>query len=97
MHSNLIRMLGAFGQFFIVLAIATILVCCLIVVLSLWLPLVALAEMTSFIILTVFTVVNLSLWRIRKMPQYQGKLERRTYPVLGAVLCVGLIVLKLFY
>jgi len=77
--------------------IATVLICCLIVVLSLWLPLVALAEMTSFIILTVFTVVNLSLYRIRKMPQYQGKLERRTYPVLGAVLCVGLIVLKLLY
>lgn len=45
---------------------STLLITALILVLALWLPLLTLAEITSLITLVVFSLVNLSLWRIKR-------------------------------
>jgi amino acid transporter len=45
---------------------STLLITVLILVLALWLPLLTLAEITSLITLVVFSLVNLSLWRIKR-------------------------------
>jgi APA family basic amino acid/polyamine antiporter len=58
---------------------ATVLVTGVILVLALWFPLVQLAKFTSFVILVVFALINLSLLRIkRRDPNPAGV---RTYPV----------------
>ncbi len=46
--------------------VATLLVGMVILIMALWLPLVTLAEITSLITLTVFSLVNLSLWRVKQ-------------------------------
>ena len=76
---------------------ATILITLLILVLALWLPLVALAKATSFIILLVFTVVNLSLCRLklRGEPTPEGVVNYPiVIPAVGFLLCLGLLVLQ---
>jgi amino acid transporter len=45
---------------------STLMITAAILVLALWLPLVTLAEITSLITLLVFSLVNLSLWRIKR-------------------------------
>ncbi len=63
---------------------------------ALWLPLVTLAKLTSFAILLVFALVNLSLIRIKKRQQPQANI--RVYPVWvpygGLVLTVLLLVFQ---
>jgi amino acid transporter len=72
---------------------ATLLATLLVLILALALPLVALAKVTSFIVLLVFAFVNLSLLRIK----ITKPAEPDTYtcwfavPVLGAALSLGLI------
>jgi amino acid transporter len=53
---------------------------------ALWLPLEQLARATSFCILLVFVLVNLSLWRIKHRPadDYRGFRVRRWVPATGA-------------
>ena len=46
--------------------LATVIVSLLVLVLALWLPIETLAKATSFFLLLVFTLVNLSLWRIKR-------------------------------
>jgi amino acid transporter len=46
--------------------IATASVALLLLVMALWLPLETLAKMTSYFLLMVFTLVNLSLWRLKR-------------------------------
>lgn len=45
---------------------STMLVTLVILMLALWLPLITLAEITSLMTLIVFSLVNLSLWRIKR-------------------------------
>lgn len=45
--------------------LATVLVSGAILAMALWLPLLSLAKLTSLITLTVFTLVNLALWRLK--------------------------------
>lgn len=63
---------------------------------ALWLPLVTLAKLTSFAILLVFVLVNLSLIRIKKMQQPLPGI--RVYPLWipygGLVLAVMLLILQ---
>ena len=57
----------------------TVVVTLIVLFFALWLPLIALAKLTSFIILIVFALVNLSLYFIkRKHPVYEGKIN---YPI----------------
>jgi APA family basic amino acid/polyamine antiporter len=51
---------------------STILVTGCILVLALWLPLVALAKLTSLITLSIFAVVNLALWRTKRRAPAPG-------------------------
>jgi amino acid transporter len=66
--------------------IATVLVTVLVMLVALWLPLESLARATSFFILLVFILVNLSLWRIkhRGHDDYGGFTVGRWVPATGA-------------
>ena len=70
--------------------IATIATVAVIVMLALWFPLLTLAKATSFVILIIFTLINLSLIRLK----LSGAIRRRGLwiPVLGSGLSVALIV-----
>ncbi|MFQ6023910.1 MAG: APC family permease [Acidiferrobacterales bacterium] len=68
-----------------------------VLVLALWLPLVTLAQATSFITLIVFALVNLALWRLKLQgPPPSGAPSYPLWvPVMGFALCIGLIALQL--
>jgi len=73
--------------------VATAAVAAGVLVFALWLPLVTLAKLTSFAILLVFVLVNLSLIRIKKIQQAPPHI--RVYPVWvpygGLVLAIVLL------
>ncbi len=72
---------------------ATLLVSAITLAFALWLPLVTLAKLTSFLILIVFTVVNLALMRIkRRDPDPKG-----IYRVPFWVPLTGFVVNVLFF
>ncbi len=77
--------------------IATILVSSIILVLALAGRLAVLAEMTSLIVLLTFSVVNLSLWRIkRKIPKVEGVLCVPSFlPLVGFIVCIGFVIVEL--
>lgn len=72
-------------------ALATLLMGGLTLLAALLLPLVTLAKATSFIILIIFTLVNLSLVRLRRQPHFVALSSIPSWPVLGAILCLGLL------
>lgn len=78
--------------------VATLLVSVVTFGFALWLPLVTLAKLTSFLVLIVFTVVNLALIRIkRRHPDPEGTyLVPFWVPVAGLVVNVTFLVLQLF-
>lgn len=55
-----------------------------VLILAIWLPLVGLAQATSFLLLIVFCFVHLSLWRIKRSEP--GPPGVRTYPIWVPVL-----------
>ncbi len=71
----------------------TLIVSALVLLFALWLPLVTLAKLTSFIILTIFFLVNLSLWKVKhiKHEEYSSTMNTPNFPLLGAALCLFLI------
>jgi len=79
--------------------LATSLVVLCVIVFALWVPLVALAGITSFLLLIVFALVNGSLIRIkRREPRPEGVIFYPDWvPVGGLVLSVALIVVSLFF
>ena len=82
--------------------LATVLVSVVILLFALYFPLVVLAKFTSFIILIIFTLVNLALWKIQR-DNYKGASPEsvihikklRSYPVLAALLCIGLVLFQI--
>lgn len=78
--------------------LATALVTLIILVLALWLPLITLAQATSLIILIVFALINLALWRLKARCEPHPA-DVRTYPVwipiIGFLLCAGLLILQI--
>lgn len=79
--------------------LATILVALCILIFALWLPLVTLAKITSFIMLILFSLVNLSLIVIKSKPVIadEGIITYPTIiPVIGLFLCLALIGLQIF-
>ncbi|MEN8146745.1 MAG: APC family permease [Campylobacterota bacterium] len=78
--------------------IATLLVSIVTLGFALWLPLVTLAKLTSFLILIVFTVVNAALIRIkRRHPDPEGAyLIPYWVPVAGLVVNLTFLTLQLF-
>ena len=79
--------------------VATIFIAVLLLVMALWLPIVELARMTSFIILTVFALVNLSLFTI-KIKEKQVDVSRGHFsiplwvPGVGFLLCAAFILVQ---
>lgn len=69
-----------------------------ILILALWLPLATLAKTTSFIILTIFLLVNIALLAIKRRPSetpYQGLTLPAFVPLLGLLLCVAMLASQL--
>lgn len=79
--------------------VATVIAASAVMVLALWVPLVMLAAITSFMILIVFGLVNLSLIIIkRRDPRPEGVVIFPAWiPVVGVFLSVGLIVVSLAF
>ena len=71
---------------------AVVLVTASIALLALSLPLVHLAQATSIVTLSVFTLVNLALWQIGSRANAPVRLRRwRLWGVLGALMSAGLL------
>ena len=77
---------------------ATILAGMLILLFALWLPLVVLAKLTSFIILGVFLLVNIALVWVKKtdVQPVAGPCYAMQVPIIGAVLCLALMILQIY-
>jgi amino acid transporter len=78
---------------------ATALMTITILVLALFFPLVTLAEATSTIILIVFALLNVSLWRMKRRgdPLPDGApCYPIVLPVLGFAACLGLLAFHLW-
>ena len=75
-------------------AVATLIV----LVLALWLPLVTLAKATSFIIMVVFALINLSLVRIKhRLPRPEGiRIYPVWIPVAGFLTATGFVVFQMY-
>lgn len=75
---------------------STALVTVIVLTLALWLPLETLARTTSFVILIIFTIVNLSLFIIkRRIPRQAGAACYPVWvPVVGVVLCGSLVIFQ---
>ena len=76
---------------------ATLAVSLLVLIFALWLPLLTLAKLTSFVVLSLFCLVNLSLLRVRRrepappgVSVYPGWL-----PGLGLACCLGLLLAEI--
>jgi hypothetical protein len=63
------------------------------------LPLVSLAQLTSLLVLTIFTLVNASLIVIKRRGEaHQGYISvPQVIPYLGVALCLGTLGLQLLY
>ncbi|MDH4230720.1 MAG: amino acid permease [Nitrospirota bacterium] len=75
---------------------STVFVVFITLVLALWLPLVTLAQIASFVVLIVYSLINLSLVIIKK--RYPSPNGVKTYPgwipVAGFVICAGIIIFR---
>lgn len=82
--------------------IATALISLVILIAALCFPLTALAKFTSFIILIIFGLINLALWRMHRTHYQAAKPEAikqieglRSYPLLAAILCFSLLAFQI--
>lgn len=77
--------------------IATIIVTTIILVMALWLPIETLAKTTSAILLSIFSLVNLALWRIKRAQPVAGNgfTVPQWVPVMGFLISVAFLFLQL--
>ena len=77
---------------------ATVAAAATVLVLALWLPLVTLAKSTSFLVLIVFTLMNLSLLRIKlRDPHPEGiRVVPLWIPAGGIIASLGLLLFQLY-
>ena len=78
--------------------IATLFFSLLLLIFANWLPIVMLAKITSFIILTIFALVNLSLCviKVRHAPFESSYLNVPIWlPIIGFFLCSGFILIQI--
>ncbi len=74
--------------------VATLLIALLILLAALFFPLTSLAKFTSFIILIIFTLINLALWRIQNRHYQSAEANSRSYPALAALACLSLVLFQ---
>lgn len=72
---------------------ATALVTAVILALALALPLATLAQVTSTVLLVVFTLIHAALWRVRRADGMGGR--KLVLPVVGVLLTVGLLAVRI--
>ena len=77
--------------------LATVIVVAVVLAFALWLPLVRLAEITSFLMLGIFALVNLALWQVKRHdPRPEGTFRVPIWvPAAGFLACAGVIVTRL--
>ncbi len=77
---------------------STIVASFLVLVFTLWLPIITLASLTSFFIFIIFTLMNLALIKIkRNEPNPEGILVYPIWiPILGVIVNICLLVVQLF-
>jgi amino acid transporter len=76
--------------------VATVSVAAVVLLLALWLPLLSLAKLSSLITLVVFTLVNLSLWRVKRShPESPGWTAPYWIPVAGFFITLGFVLYQL--
>jgi amino acid transporter len=82
--------------------LATLVIGLAILIFALYFPLVVLAKFTSFIILMVFALVNLALWKLQRENYRDASTETivyvsglKSYPMLAALLCIGMLIFQI--
>lgn len=77
---------------------STVVASLLVLVFTLWLPIVTLASLTSFFIFIIFTLMNLALLKIkRKDPNPEGILAYPTWiPIIGVIVNMILLFIQIF-
>ncbi len=77
---------------------STVVASFLVLIFTLWLPIVTLASLTSFFIFIIFTLMNLSLIKIkREVPNPEGVLVYPIWiPMVGVIVNVSLLIIQLF-
>jgi amino acid transporter len=79
---------------------ATALIAAVVMVFALWLPLAQLAEVTSLITLTVFSLVNLALWSLKsRSDQVEGAVWSAPswVPQVGFIVSAGMLLYGLIH
>ena len=79
--------------------IATLMVAVVVLVMALWLPLETLAKATSYLLLLVFSLINLALWRLKRAgPQPAGIIHvPRWVPASGFVASVSFVLMQALF
>ena len=77
---------------------ATLVISTIVLTFALCLPLITLAKLTSFVVLIVFLMVNVSLWRIKitKKSDYEAGMKTINFPKVGASLCLFLLLFQIY-
>ena len=75
---------------------ATLLITLIIIVMALWLPIETLARATSYLLLVIFTLVNLALVRIKRRKTEKDNIfvVPMLVPVTGAITCIVFLLLQ---
>jgi APA family basic amino acid/polyamine antiporter len=77
---------------------ATLFIVVIVLILALWLPLVTLAKLSSFIIMVIFTLINLSLWRVKvREPAFEGFKVPLFIPVMGVLTSLVLLLYQTYH
>lgn len=74
--------------------IATILSAILMLIFALWFPLITLAKITSFVMLLIYMMVNISFVKISLQ---ERSLVNTIIPTIGALLCATMVMLEVIY
>jgi len=75
---------------------STLVVTVIVLIMALSFPLLTLAKMTSFITLTVFSMMNVALWRLKVIyKDHEGFTIPMFVPVLGSVVSLGFVIYQL--
>ena len=76
---------------------ASLIVAGIVLLLSLLLPLLSLAKLTSFFTLIIFSLVNLALWRIKTRDSVKAAINiPKIIPILGFVSCLAFVAYQLY-
>lgn len=78
--------------------IATVFISIMVIVLALWLPLVTLAEATSFVTLSVFALMNLSLLRLKLSNRdWRSRGNPVWVPATGLLCCLIFLMMQMYW